>query len=59
MRYGVTGGRGTAWGWISISSPPSGLKGFDHNGREPAYNQVDAAFGFSDRGFNSVSIPAN
>jgi hypothetical protein len=31
----------------------------DHDGREAAYRQVNAAFGFSERGTNSVSIPAS
>jgi hypothetical protein len=31
----------------------------DHVVRDADYNQVNAAFGFSDRGSNSVSIPAS
>lgn len=28
--WSVTGGRGTAWGWITIHSPPSRREGFDY-----------------------------
>lgn len=37
FRYSVKGGRGTAWGWITIDLLPAVHKALDHDGRKKEY----------------------
>jgi len=57
LRFSVTGGRGTAWGWISVKPMPATLKGLDHDARAAKYREVSQAFGLS--GSGDVSIAAS
>lgn len=64
--WSVTGGRGTAWGWISIEAPPR--RRIDQNG-QPGPNAyytseedcaiLAAALGLDRVHFQGVSIPAS
>jgi hypothetical protein len=61
LRYSVTGGRGTAWGWITIDLLPSVHKDLMHLDpvyRERAYLKLGADLG-KEKGYTSESIPAS
>jgi hypothetical protein len=58
LRYSVTGGRGTAWGWITIDLLPSVYKMLDEAGRKAAYVKLGADLG-KEKGYTSESIPAS
>lgn len=49
--WSVTGGRGTSWGWITITAPPKRRDGYQLNDEDRA--DLDAIFG---RGGNSHSV---
>jgi hypothetical protein len=56
LRYSVTGGRGTAWGWITIDLMPAVYNGLDEAGRTAAYRKLGDDFLEARR--TSISIPA-
>lgn len=58
LRYSVTGGRGTGWGWITIDLLPSVYKKLNDEERETAYHELGNNFG-EDHGYTSINIPAN
>lgn len=61
LRYSVTGGRGTAWGWINIDLLPSTYKALDEESRRPEYEKMAAALMLDAEryGYTSISIPAS
>jgi len=61
FRYSVTGGRGTAWGWIHIALLPSVEKLLTPEKRTAAARELHAAFGLNPRCFTSdgISIAAS
>ena len=56
--YSVTGGRGTAWGWIHIDLLPSVEKLLTPEKRRLAYRELNDVFGYN-RGTDSISVPAS
>jgi hypothetical protein len=58
LRYSVTGGRGTAWGWITIDLLPAVYKKLDEAGRKAAYHMLGRYLG-KETGWTSESIPAS
>lgn len=56
--WSVTGGRGTAWGWITITAPPSRLvDGWKLTQEDRA--ELSAALGVRDVGPQHEMIPAS
>ena len=58
LRYSVTGGRGTAWGWIHIDLLPAVKRTANDVGRRIAYEQLGRDLG-KEGCYCSESIPAN
>ena len=58
LRYSVTGGRGTAWGWITIDLLPAVYKSLNEEERRAAYQKLATDLG-KDKGWTSESIPAS
>lgn len=58
FRCSVTGGRGTAWGWITVSLLPSAYKSLTIAERDTALRELNQAFALP-RGASEVSIPAS
>lgn len=60
LRYSVTGGRGTAWGWIHIDLLPSTYKALDPDSRRTEYEKMAGALMLDEKryGYTSISIPA-
>lgn len=58
MRYSVTGGRGTAWGWIDIDLLPAVYKSLDADARKLAYRALGDAFGET-HGYGPISVAAS
>jgi hypothetical protein len=56
--WSVTGGRGTAWGWITVSSPPARRVGFGYLSDDDA-TALAAALGLERVHQQGVSIPAS
>lgn len=59
LRYSVTGGRGTAWGWIRIGLLPSVKKGLSDYQLKIAYNQLGNDLGLGRKCYSSESIPSS
>jgi hypothetical protein len=57
LRYSVTGGRGTSWGWLHIDLLPSVYKSLDDDGRKKAYRKLGDDFGEA-QGYDQISVPA-
>ena len=55
--WSVTGGRGTAWGWIRISAPPARRVGYDYISDDDRAT-LGAALGLDRVHQQGVSIPA-
>jgi len=58
LRYSVTGGRGTAWSWITIDLLPAVYKSLNEEERKAAYQKLATDLG-KDKGWTSESIPAS
>lgn len=58
LRYSVTGGRGTAWGWITIDIMPGVYKSMTDAERKVAYLKLGRDFG-KENGYTSISIAAS
>lgn len=59
LNYSVTGGRGTAWGWITIDLLPSVSKLFTPDRRRDEYVKMVLSLGLPrEWGYTAVSIPA-
>ena len=58
LRYSVTGGRGTVWGWITIDLLPSVYKALDDAGRKEAYRKLAIDLG-KEKGWTCETIPAS
>jgi hypothetical protein len=56
--WSVTGGRGTAWGWITVSSPPARRVGYGYLSDEDA-TALAAALNLERVHAQGVSIPAS
>ena len=59
LRYSVTGGRGTGWGWIHIDLLPSVKKGMLDYQREIAYRQLGVDLGLDRVCYSGEGVPAN
>jgi len=57
FRYSVTGGRGTAWGWISIDLLPSDIRTMTPEQRREAYRWLNKHLGLT--GCDGASVPAS
>jgi hypothetical protein len=57
-KYSVTGGSGTAWGWIHIDLMPAELKLLTPERRQAAYRRMAEALGMKYAG-DGVSVPAS
>lgn len=57
-KYSVTGGRGTAWGWIHIDLLPAELKLLTPEKRNEAYRRLNEALGIS-HASSGVSVAAS
>lgn len=56
--WSVTGGRGTAWGWITISSPPARRVGYGYLS-DADRAMLAAAMGLDRVHQQGVSVPAS
>jgi hypothetical protein len=58
MKFSVTGGRGTAWGWISIDLLPADYKKLSPDERTAKLGELNDAIGKSGH-HSSISIPSS
>lgn len=59
LRYSVTGGRGTAWGWIHIDLLPSVERTLNEVERRSAYFKMGEDLGLERVCYSSEGIPAS
>lgn len=57
LRYSVTGGRGTAWGWITVDLMPAQLRSDDELFTKELRIQMNKNFGL--QGGSYISIPSS
>lgn len=57
LRYSVTGGRGTAWGWIGVDLMPAQFKTLSNEEIKEARRSMHKAFGLEGCG-SEISIPS-
>lgn len=56
LRYSVTGGRGTAYGWITVDLLPAWFKNLSEEKIAEEYRRLNEKFGLSSS--SSISIPS-
>lgn len=61
LSYSVTGGRGTAWGWIHINPKPARIKALrgDETALKAEYVKMYEAFGLTDGYSTGISIASS
>ena len=58
LKYSVTGGRGTAWGWITVDLMPAVFKTAAEEEIKAAYRKLAVDLKLTNNGYTSESIPA-